>query len=203
MKNSVDTHLGSIIIDNNVIANFAGSVALECYGVVGLAAVNMKEGLVGLLKKDSLAKGIIVSCENNKVSINLHIIVAFGCGVIAVANNLMSEVKYKVEQFAGLDVENVNVFIEMGGSETVKGLSIPAHAIFEDAGKAYVWVVEKGDVVKRHEVKLSGVDSKGMAVVSSGIAATDRVVKAGVKALHDGDPVRVITQQKSNVGDLL
>ena len=112
MKNSVDIHLGSIIIDNNVIANFAGSVALECYGVVGLAAVNMKEGLVGLLKKDSLAKGIIVSCENNKVSINLHIIVAFGCGVIAVANNLMSEVKYKVEQFAGLDVENVNVFIE-------------------------------------------------------------------------------------------
>ena len=105
MKNSVDTHLGSIIIDNNVIANFAGSVALECYGVVGLAAVNMKEGIVGLLKKDSLAKGIIVS-------INLHIIVAFGCGVIAVANNLMSEVKYKVEQFAGLDVENVNVFIE-------------------------------------------------------------------------------------------
>ena len=112
MKNSVDTHLGSIVVDNNVIANFAGNVALECYGVVGLAAVNMKDGLVGLLKKDSLAKGIIVSCENNKVTINLHIIVAFGCGVIAVANNLMSEVKYKVEQFAGLDVQHVNVFIE-------------------------------------------------------------------------------------------
>ncbi|MBR3040762.1 MAG: Asp23/Gls24 family envelope stress response protein [Lachnospiraceae bacterium] len=112
MKNSVDTHLGSIIVDNNVIANFAGNVALECYGVVGMAAVNVRDGFVGLLKKDSMAKGIIVSCENNKVTINLHIIVAFGCGVVAVANNLMSEVKYKVEQFAGLDVEKVNVFIE-------------------------------------------------------------------------------------------
>ena len=112
MKNSMDTHMGSIAIDNNVIANFAGNVALECYGVVGMAAVNMRDGFVGLLKKDSMSKGILVSCENNKVTINLHIIVAFGCSIIPVANNLMSEVKYKVEQFAGLDVERVNVYIE-------------------------------------------------------------------------------------------
>ena len=112
MKNSMDTHMGSIVVDNNVIANYAGNVALECYGVVGMAAVNMRDGFTGLLKKDSISKGIIVSCENNKVTINLHIIVAFGCSIIPVANNLMSEVKYKVEKFAGLDVEHVNVFIE-------------------------------------------------------------------------------------------
>jgi len=112
MKNSVDTHMGSIVVDNNVIANYAGNVALECYGVVGMAAVNMRDGFVGLLKKDSMSKGILVSCENNKLKINLHIIVAFGCNIVPVANNLMSEVKYKVEQFAGLDVEQVNVYIE-------------------------------------------------------------------------------------------
>ena len=78
MKNSMDTHLGSIVVDNNVIANYAGNVALECYGVVGMAAVNMRDGFNGLLKKDSISKGIIVSCDNNKVTINLHIIVAFG-----------------------------------------------------------------------------------------------------------------------------
>ena len=117
------------------------------------------------------------------------------------ANQLFT-VRYALEGRLSAGV-SVDVYMEVGGDATVSGLSIPAHAIFEDAGKAYVWVVEKGDVVKRHEVKLSGVDSKGMAVVSNGIAATDRVVKAGVKALHDGDPVRVITQQKSNVGDLL
>ena len=43
MKNSVDTHMGSIVVDNNVIANYAGNVALECYGVVGMAAVNMRD----------------------------------------------------------------------------------------------------------------------------------------------------------------
>ena len=117
------------------------------------------------------------------------------------ANQLFT-VKYAIDGQLNAGV-SVNVFIEIGGSQTVSGLSIPAHAIFEDGGKPYVWVVEQGDVVKRHAVELSGVDSEGMAVVLSGIAASDRVVKAGVKALHDGDKVKVITQQNSNVGDLL
>ena len=117
------------------------------------------------------------------------------------ANQLFT-VKYAIDGQLSAGV-NVNVYIEVGGSETVRGLSIPAHAIFEDGGKPYVWVVEQGDVVKRHAIELSGVDSEGMAVVLSGISASDRVVKAGVKALHDGDKVKVVTQQNSNVGDLL
>ena len=112
MKSSMDTYMGNILVDNNVIANFAGNVALECYGVVGTAKVHMKDGITGLLKKDSMAKGIQVRMENNKLTINLHIIVAYGVSIMAVANNLMSEVKYRVEQFAGLDVEKVNVYIE-------------------------------------------------------------------------------------------
>jgi multidrug efflux pump subunit AcrA (membrane-fusion protein) len=98
---------------------------------------------------------------------------------------------------------NVDVYIAFGGSKAVSGLSIPAHAIFEDGGKPYVWVVEDGDVVKRHAITVETVDSEGMAVVLSGISATDRIVKAGVKALHEGDKVKIVTQQKSNVGDLL
>lgn len=112
MKGTVDTHLGNVFVDNNVIAEYAGNVALECYGVVGMASINAKEGITGILKRDSIAKGITVSMENNKLSINLHIIVAFGVSISAVANNVMSEVKYNVEQFAGFDVEKVNVFIE-------------------------------------------------------------------------------------------
>ena len=95
-----------------VIAEYAGNVALECYGVVGMASINVKEGVTGILKRDSIAKGITVSLVNNKLTVNLHIIVAFGVSIMAVANNVMSEVKYNVEQFAGLDVESVNVYIE-------------------------------------------------------------------------------------------
>ena len=117
------------------------------------------------------------------------------------ANQLFT-VKYAIDGRLSAGV-TVDVFIELGGDATVSGLSIPAHAIFEDNGKPYVWVVGEDDVVKRHAVVLNGVDAEGMAVVSGGISANDRIVKAGVKALHDGDKVRIVTQQSSNVGDLL
>lgn len=117
------------------------------------------------------------------------------------ANQLFT-VRYAIDGRLNAGV-NVDVYIELGGDATMSGLSIPAHAIFEEGGKPYVWVVEQGDVVKRHAITLNGVDSEGMAVVGSGISATDRVVKAGVKALHEGDKVKVVTQRKTNVGDLL
>ena len=112
MKGTMDTHMGSILVDSNVIANYAGNIAMECVGVVGMAAVNVRDGFVGLLNKESISKGITVKMDNNKMTLNLHIIVAYGVSIAAVANNLMSEVKYTVEQFTGLDVERVNVFVE-------------------------------------------------------------------------------------------
>ena len=124
-----------------------------------------------------------------------------GVLVKADANQLFT-VKYAIDGRLSAGV-NVNVFIEIGGNVAVSGLSIPAHAIFEDDGKPYVWVVEKDDVVKRHAITLGGVDSEGMAVVESGITISDRVVKAGVRSLHEGDKVKIVTQQDSNVGELL
>lgn len=47
---SMNTHMGNIVIDNEVIAQYAGSVAVECFGIVGMAGVSMKDGLVKLLK---------------------------------------------------------------------------------------------------------------------------------------------------------
>lgn len=124
-------------------------------------------------------------------------------GVLAKADaNQLFTVKYAIDGHLSAGV-NVDVYIEIGGDATVDGLSIPAHAIFEEDGKPYVWVVEQGDIVKRHAIKTNRVDSEGMAVVESGLSSSDRVVKAGVKALHEGDKVRIVTQQSSNVGDLL
>ena len=50
-KGRMETELGSILIDTDVIATYAGSVAVECFGIVGMATVSMKDGLVRLLKK--------------------------------------------------------------------------------------------------------------------------------------------------------
>ena len=113
MKNSsMNTHMGSITIDKEVISQYAGSVAMECFGIVGMAGVNMKDGLVKLLKMDSMTRGIVVSMENNKLILDFHVIVAYGVSILAVSENLISNVKYKVEEFTGIEIEKINIFVE-------------------------------------------------------------------------------------------
>ncbi len=108
----MNTHMGNIVIDNEVIAKYAGSVAVECFGIVGMAGVNVKDGLVRLLKMDSITRGIGVSLDNNKLVLDFHVIVAYGVSIIAVSDNLVSNVKYKVEEFTGMEIEKINIFVE-------------------------------------------------------------------------------------------
>ena len=108
----MNTGMGEITINTDVIATYAGSVAVECFGIVGMAAVNMKDGLVKLLKKDSLKHGINVTLSENKISLDFHVIVAYGVSIRAVSDNLIANVKYKVEAFTGIEVENINILVE-------------------------------------------------------------------------------------------
>ena len=112
MKGRMNTGMGEITINTDVIATYAGSVAVECFGIVGMAAVNMKDGLVKLLKKDSMKHGINVTLNENKISLDFHVIVAYGVSIRAVSDNLIANVKYKVEAFTGIEVENINILVE-------------------------------------------------------------------------------------------
>ena len=112
MKGRMNTGMGEITINTDVIATYAGSVAVECFGIVGMAAVNMKDGLVKLLKKDSLKHGFNVTLNENKISLDFHVIVAYGVSIRAVSDNLIANVKYKVEAFTGIEVENINILVE-------------------------------------------------------------------------------------------
>ena len=109
---SMNTHMGSIMIDNDVIAQYAGSVAVECFGIVGMAGYSAKDGLAKILKQENLTRGISVSIKNNKLILDFHVIVAYGVSIKAVADNLVDNVKYKVEQFTGIEIEKINIFVE-------------------------------------------------------------------------------------------
>lgn len=113
MKGSMTTDLGTITIDPEVVAKYAGTVAVECFGIVGMAAVSMKDGLVKLLKRESLTHGIQVEIsEENKLTINFHVIVSYGVSISAVSENLVNNVKYKVEEFTGMEVDKINIYVE-------------------------------------------------------------------------------------------
>ena len=112
MKGRMNSEYGEILINTDVIAVYAGSVAVECFGIVGMAAVSMKDGLVKLLKRDSLKHGINVTVDGDEISLDFHVIVSYGVSILAVADNLISNVKYKVEQFTGMKVEHINILVE-------------------------------------------------------------------------------------------
>ena len=112
MNATMNTELGNVVIDNEVIAKYAGSAAVECFGVVGMAAVNVKDGLAKLLRKESLSRGVNISVADNKITVDFHIIVSYGVSISAVADNLVSNVRYKIEEFSGFPVEKINIYVE-------------------------------------------------------------------------------------------
>ena len=113
MKGSMSTDLGIITINPEVIAKYAGSVAVECFGIVGMAAVSVKDGMARLLKRESLTHGIQLEIsDDNKITLDFHVIVSYGVNILSVSDNLMNNVKYKVEEFTGMTVEKINIYVE-------------------------------------------------------------------------------------------
>jgi uncharacterized alkaline shock family protein YloU len=112
MVSKITNEYGTITIENEVIARMAGTAAMECYGVVGMAAKNAKDGLFQLLKVESLAKGVRLETAGNELRIDLHIIVQYGTNINAITDTLISNVRYKVEENTGIKVRDVNIFVE-------------------------------------------------------------------------------------------
>ncbi len=112
MQGQINTELGSITIDAEVVATYAGSVALGCTGIVGMAALDMRDNLMKLLKKDSIKRGIEVAIENNEIYLAFHVIVAYGVNIPAVSENLIDSVKYQVEEFTGMKISKIDIFVE-------------------------------------------------------------------------------------------
>ncbi len=108
----IDTGYGQVTIDTEVLAKVTGVTAIECYGIVGMAMVNVTSGIAKLLKGDSITKGISLTVDDNVISIELHIVIEYGVNIKAVTDNLISTLTYKLETFSGLKVGRINVYVE-------------------------------------------------------------------------------------------
>ena len=107
-----ETKYGEIFISPKVIAKTAGLAACESFGVVGMAAVNLANGLTTLLTGEDLTKGVVVEIIENEIKIDLHIIIAFSVNVKACSDNVIENVRYKVEELTELKVKEINIFVE-------------------------------------------------------------------------------------------
>lgn len=112
MMANIQNDLGTINIDSEAISKIAGIATTECYGIVGMASKNVKDGIVKLLKIESITKGVKLNIEDNKLIIDLHIIVKYGTNIKAVAETIINTVKYKVEEATSMKVSRINIFVE-------------------------------------------------------------------------------------------
>ncbi|MDR0272818.1 MAG: Asp23/Gls24 family envelope stress response protein [Clostridiales bacterium] len=113
MQSKIKNEYGTIAIENEVISRIAGLAAMECYGVVGMAAKSIRDGFIYLLRLESLSKGVdLANLENGELVIGLHIIVDYGTNLAAIADTLQSNVRYAVEKSVGMHVREVNIYIE-------------------------------------------------------------------------------------------
>ena len=113
MQGRLKTGQGSVSISSEVIAQYAGTSALECFGIVGMATVSMTDGLVKLLRGSSLTKGINVTVNNgNSIELDFHIIVSYGVSIQTVTDNLIHNVSYKVKELTGLNIDKIRVYVE-------------------------------------------------------------------------------------------
>ena len=112
-KEYINGDNGKVSIDESVVAQVAGLTALDCFGIVGMGIVSVKDGIVKQLRRDNVSRGVNVRFdENGDIVIELHIVVAYGVSIKAVTDNLMQSVKYKVEDFTSFKVSQINVFVE-------------------------------------------------------------------------------------------
>ena len=104
---------GSIIVSAGVYTDIAGTAASNCFGVKGMAARSVQDGLFHLLRKESMGKGVLVEYhEDNTISIDLHVMVDHGVNLSAVGASIISEVRYVVTKCTGTEVRAVNVYFD-------------------------------------------------------------------------------------------
>ena len=108
-----DTDNGSVNVSTSVYTDIVGTAATNCFGVKGMAARSVKDGVYHLLRKESASKGVRVQFhEDESISIDLHIMVDAGVNLHAVASSIISEVRYVVTKHTGTQVRGVNVYID-------------------------------------------------------------------------------------------
>ena len=104
--------LGNIHYSEEVLAKIVGLSTMECYGVVGMVSKNATEGLWELMRIENLSKVVKLKFDNDKLIVELFVMVEYGTKISEIANNIIQKVRYSVENFTGLKVSSVTVNVQ-------------------------------------------------------------------------------------------
>src|SRR6266699_2757574 len=103
---------GRIEVFPAVVGAIAGHAALDCYGIMGMAARGLRDGVATLLRRENVHRGVEVRETDGQLAIDVYVVVQYGVRITEVAHNLKSAVRFEVERATGVPVAEVNVFVQ-------------------------------------------------------------------------------------------
>jgi uncharacterized alkaline shock family protein YloU len=104
--------LGRIEVSSQVVASIAGHAAGECYGIVGMAARGLRDGIAERLQRENLHRGVEVRVEEDGIIVSLYVVVEYGVRITEVARSLQDMVRYQVEKALGIKVKSIDVNVQ-------------------------------------------------------------------------------------------
>jgi uncharacterized alkaline shock family protein YloU len=107
-----ETRLGRVEVSRSAIAGLAGAAVLDCYGVVGMTYPALRSGLTQVLQGESYRRGVQVTVVEERIIIDLYVVLEYGVRICEVAHNITDNVKFRVEQALGVPIEEVNVHVQ-------------------------------------------------------------------------------------------
>lgn len=109
----INSEHGDITISNAVFTTITGAAATNCFGVKGMAYRSMTDGIVHLLRREAMSKGVrIIPHEEGDISIELHIVVEHGVNIAAVCRSIINQVRYMVSENTGASIRSIDVCVD-------------------------------------------------------------------------------------------
>lgn len=103
---------GRIEVFPAVVGAIAGHAAMDCYGIMGMAARGLRDGVATLLRRENVHRGVSVREVDGQLLVDVYVVVRYGVRITEVAHNLKSAVRFELERATGVPVAEVNVFVQ-------------------------------------------------------------------------------------------
>jgi len=104
---------GYINISKEVFTILTGDAATNCFGVKGMTVRSVSDGLVHLLRRESMGKGVHIAYhDDNTISIELHIAVDQGVNIPVICESIMDRVRYQVTKATSVDIKRIDVYVD-------------------------------------------------------------------------------------------
>ncbi|NGM16605.1 Asp23/Gls24 family envelope stress response protein [Xiamenia xianingshaonis] len=107
-----DTIPGNLHVANDVLADIVGNAAMECYGVVGMAAPTAADGIAKILPASRLRRGVVVNATDVGIHVELYVIIEYGTNINTVSQNLIDQVTFALSEYARVPIDGVEVHVQ-------------------------------------------------------------------------------------------